>query len=423
MREQGLQIESAISVSIARQPIFDENNHLWGYALFCVGTSQATPSGFPEEENVAWSVEPAANMCLQRTLERGKTVIVAFDEKSILEKAPYALPPVLTAIQVSESASVQPEVLELLNQMKSDGYLIAIDGFSGKTDLSPFYALADLIQIGVENKGTDELAAAFMKARPYRALLLASHIRDRMQFKFCRELGFSLFHGSFFKSPSKMEVRKFPAGAPLKFSILELTENEEPDFAKLSARIQSDVTVSFRLLTYLNSAAFAFRQNIKSIQQAITLVGWRQLRTWLRVVLLADIGQTKEAHELVLLSAQRGVFLEQIAKEHAACGLNPDSMHLLGLLSLLDSLLGLPMSEIVGHLPIDSSLKAALCRDPSSEYIPLLHLTQYLEEAMWADAARLMKQLNLDNEKVKTALRTAINWTNTLDSAHFDKSA
>jgi EAL and modified HD-GYP domain-containing signal transduction protein len=78
--------------------------------------------------------------------------------------------------------------------------------------------------------------------------------------------------------------------------------------------------------------------------------------------------------------------------------------------SLLDSLLNSPMTEIVAYLPLDHKLKAALCREPNNEYLPLLQLVQYFEEARWVEAEKMIQQLNLDTGKVKTAFQASINW-------------
>lgn len=146
------------------------------------------------------------------------------------------------------------------------------------------------------------------------------------------------------------------------------------------------------------------------------------MKNWLRVVLLRDVGQTKHASELVLLSAQRGKFLETIAKEFDCWGFNPDSLLLLGVFSLLDAMLGIPMKEIVEHLPLDNKLKEALCQDPNNEYFPLLQLAMSCEEARWQQAEELIQQLNLDSGKVKAAFQKSVNWAGNLTSMSSPKS-
>ena len=85
-------------------------------------------------------------------------------------------------------------------------------------------------------------------------------------------------------------------------------------------------------------------------------------------------------------------------------------MHLLGLFSLLDAMLGMPMPEVVGFLPLDAGLKAALCGEANNEYLPLLHLVQDLEEARWADVDAATQRLNLDFVTVREAFLEAATW-------------
>jgi c-di-GMP phosphodiesterase len=145
-------------------------------------------------------------------------------------------------------------------------------------------------------------------------------------------------------------------------------------------------------------------------------LGWRKLKSWLRVVLLTEMGQGRDARELVLLSAQRGLFLELVAREHDFWGFSPESLHLLGIFSLLDALLAMPMAQIVEYLPLDSKIKAALCREPNNEYLPLLDLARCLEEARWEDGEQLTRQLGLNRARVKGALQSALNWVSELDA-------
>ena len=101
---------------------------------------------------------------------------------------------------------------------------------------------------------------------------------------------------------------------------------------------------------------------------------------------------------------------------HDFWGFDPESLHLLGLFSLLDALLGTPMDEIVTFLPIENKLKDALRRTPNNESLPLVQLAQCLEENRWGDADVMMRQLNLNREKVTAAFREAVEWADQLTS-------
>ncbi len=415
MTENQPSAATAATVSIARQPIFDENRRLWGYELFCVGER---PSARPdlEQENTAISVAASAYMGLQQILKQGQKIMLNFDEMSILDDMPYALPPVHAAVQVDERVFLRPDIPEMLQRLKSDGYLIAVRGFSGEPQFDPLYELADIIAVPMIGKQKAEVATLLATVHDVDARLLARQVDDAAGFAMCREAGVTLFEGAFFKQPDTITVHKMTSNAVSRLKLLQRIEQPDPDIDALAETIQSDAAISFRLLTYLNSAAFGFSQKIKSIHHAIRLLGWMKLKNWLRVVLLNDMSEATAAPDLLQLSAQRGKFLELVSQRHDFWGFDPESLHLLGLFSLLDAMLGTPMDEIVTFLPIENKLKNALRRDPNNEYLPLVQLAQCVEENRWEDADVMMRRLNLNREKVTAAFREAVEWADQLTS-------
>jgi EAL and modified HD-GYP domain-containing signal transduction protein len=410
MSENSNAPEETISISIVRQPVFDPQRKLWGYALFCVGQGGPVRTMLPESDGVAVSVASSAYMGLQQIVKRGMKALVGFSENSILKQLPYALPPELTVVQVTADLFRKPSMPEALERLKADGYGLAVLGFDPAEVFQPLYAMTDIIGMdiqGVTRPGLDELMG---RARGYPAGLLAVQVQDGAQFSMCRDLGFTLFHGAFFKQPDTIKVRQLTSNEVARFNLLHMLEQEAPDFQQLAEIIQSDVSISFRLLAYINSAAFGLRRKIESIHQAISLLGWRKIKNWLRVVLLNDMSQKAEAPELMNVAAQRGKFLEQIAKDHDFWGFDPEILHLLGVFSLLDAMLEMPMEDIVTYLPLEGKLKAALCREPNNEYLPLLQLAQHYEEAQWEEGRQMIQRLNLDGAKVQAAFQTSVDW-------------
>ena len=397
-------------VSISRQPIFDEKRRLWGYVLCCVGTGTQHLTDESESELVAAKLAGSAHVELQQIIERDKKVLIPFSERNILDQLPYALPPALTVVQVTEEIYQRPSVPQVLNQLKGDGYLLATSDFSASAKCEPFYRLADIIGMDVAGKTKEHLKIALTTAQAHKATKLALRVQDTERFNLCLEMGFGLFHGGFFKTPEIITVRKFSSNEVSRFNLMHAIQQPEADFDRLAETIQGDAALSFKLLSHLNSAAFGMRQKIKSIHQAISLLGWRKMKNWLRVVLLNDVNQGQDAPELMRLAAQRGKFLERIGQIYDYWGFDPESLHMLGIFSLLDAMLGMTMRDIVTNLPLDEKLKAALCRDPNNEYFPLLQLAQQCEEARWQEVEQILQQLNMDGDKVHGAFQEAVDW-------------
>ncbi len=115
------QLELA-AVSVARQGVFDRQRRLWGYELFCVGNTDATPSGLPSESCVPVRVAASAGVALQRILGRQKRVLVNLTEKNILDDQAYALPPDSTTVFVGEQTFRKPGIADRVRQLKADGF-------------------------------------------------------------------------------------------------------------------------------------------------------------------------------------------------------------------------------------------------------------------------------------------------------------
>ncbi len=411
----------SVYVSIARQPVFNKKKDLWGYELICVSNAGEIGTSITAEENVAVNVASSNYIAIQQVLDRGKKIIVNFNEKNILDDSPYALPPVLTMVKVPENLLSNRNVVDSLLKLKTDGYLIAIGDITGSPEFETLYKETDVLCVDTAEIKRDELGFLVNMGNKHGSMILAESIKNSARFDMCLELGCSLFHGPFFKIPEKLSVKKISSNEISRFNLLKTIEQDDPDFDNLAKIIQSDVSISFRLLSYLNSAAFGFSQKIQSIHKAITLLGWKQMKTWLRVVILSDMNKSPNAPELMFLSAQRGKFLEIVTREHDFWGFDPDSLFLLGTFSLLDTMLGMEMKEIVKYLPLDDKLKSALCLDPNNEYLPLLQLAMRMEETVWDDVNNMIRKLGLDPARIRKAFQDSIDWANEITMVHDEK--
>ncbi len=397
--------------ALARHPIFDTRQALWGYEIFCVSNRGGlSPSPEAEEPSLS-SMASGSYVGLQQVSERGKRIVVGLNDRTLLSNLPYTLQSSLAALKVPERIGLHPDLMETLAKLKTEGYLLVVGDYSDQADLEPLYRLGDVLGISssLDMEGLTRLAAA---GRRYPVKLLATGVADRSFLGICATLGFDLFQGSYFKSPEDVPVRRISSNEIARLRLFQLIEQKDPDFFKVAEVIQSDASISFRLLALLNSAAFGFRQKIKSIRQAVTLLGWQKTRNWLRVALLNDLAHGLNSPELVYLSAQRGRFLERIGTAFDYWGFDPDSLQLLGLFSLLDVMLGLPMAETLQYLPLEDKLKSALKREDNNEYLPLLLLAEMLEDGRWEEAAALVRRLGLEEGPVKEAFQASVTWAN-----------
>jgi EAL and modified HD-GYP domain-containing signal transduction protein len=144
------------------------------------------------------------------------------------------------------------------------------------------------------------------------------------------------------------------------------------------------------------------------------MLKWPRLKAWLQAVLLNDDEQPTRDSDVPARAARRGKFMELVAQSHDFWGFDPESLHLLGLFSLLDAHLGIAMDELVALLPIENKLKGALRGETNNEYLPLLQLARCVEDITCEQTDIMMQRLNLDHQKVAEALKSAAQWAERL---------
>ncbi len=393
---------------IARQPIFDIKKNIWGYELLYRHASDATAAIFSDEESATLAVAACAS-CQQMHFSRNSKLLINFSEKSILEKIPHALPATDTVVEIPAHPSDLPGYLESLQYLKREGYRIALDSYEGHPGSELLLEVADILKIDMPGKTGNDVSRILETTRGKEYLLIAKRIEEHEQFQMAKNLDFTLFQGYFFHKPVVLEGRKLTANQASRLQLFSIMERDEPDFDRLTNAIQADVAISYSLLSYLNSPAIGLREPIKSIKQALLLLGWKQIKNWLRVVILRDMAHRDTPSELPYTAVQRGKFFQLAASNQGKSPFSPDSLFLLGLFSLLEPMLSLPIRSIVENLPLEPGLKKALCGE-QTPYSGWLNLAQAFETANWDDVDSLVEELHLDPLHTAQSYYESIAW-------------
>lgn len=397
------------NIFVARQPLFDAKGNVWGYELLYRHEGSADAAVFSEENEATFKVMTSLSLCAEQNHSCSR-IMVTFPEESIMIHAPYALPPGNTVIKMRESTTAEAYFLEALKDLKRNGYMVAVSGYKADPTKRSLCGVADVLSMDMNMEDTARLKQLAASLKDHDALPMAAKIEDHAAFELAKSLGFSLFQGYFFKRPVTLTGRKISSTDAARLKLFRIIEELEPDFDRVAAAIESDVSISYRLLTLLNSPAFGFSRKIHSIKQAVVLLGWKHLRNWIRLIILTDLPSPDKTRELAFLCAQRAKFLEILAlatgREHEA-----DSLFLLGLFSLLEAMLDMPMADVVEQLPIADVLRDALC-GKETPFTVWLALTDSVEELDWERMESSMATLGLDQQTVERSYQEAIAWAN-----------
>ncbi len=239
--------------------------------------------------------------------------------------------------------------------------------------------------------------------RQYPVQLIAEKVETAEQFGKCRELGFDYFQGHLFCRPQLMQGRKIPVSRLAAMRLIVKLNAAEVNVDELQKTISEDVTLTYKLLRYINSAMHSLARNVTSIRHAIMLVGQEKIRTWASLILLSSV--EGKARDLVLTGAVRGRMCEDLAM---TLGLpNPDRMFLVGLLSVLDGLLDQPMEEILASVPLDPPITDALRCQKGALGAVLRSVLEY-EKRNWNCAE---SAANLPRETMSNSYQKSLAWS------------
>ena len=331
----------------------------------------------------------------------------------IFQRFPLALPPQNTVIEILENIPVTPKLVERLKELKAEGYIIALDDFVGDPGYRDIFPYIDIIKLDCLGRTTDEVIDIKNRFSGTRCKFLAEKVDSEAAFTAFREQGISFFQGYYFAKPQILSGKGLTSSSAIRLKLAAEIEKNVLDMDAILTAVQSDVSLSYRLLQYINSSAFSFREKITSIRQALTLLGVMKTKYWLRLMLYSDMLSTNSNPEVLRMALQRAHFLDALGVASKFAAPKNESMFLVGMLSLLEAILGVPMPTILKELPLSADIKASLRgeRGIYSDYIALAIAMEHLD---FERANRLAKVLHIPENVVSESFELAIEISDTM---------
>ena len=398
-----------MEVFVARQPIFDRSRKVWGYELLF--RSAANQTKFDGTEASSATRQVISNSMLSIGLDkllRGKHACINFGRDMLLQDWYSTLPKEFTVIELTEDVEPDAEVLAAVRAMREQGYRIALDDFRPGSRMDPLIELADLIKIEMHTpKAEQEVMLREFHARGIR--MLSEKVETDSDYRWGLGAGYDFFQGHFFARPVVMQGRQIPTVKLHCLRLIQEAHRPELDFTRLTALVSQDVSFSYKLLRYANSARFGRGSKITSIRRALVVLGEYGIRKWIAIAALPTIAEDKPG-ELITQSLVRGRFCELLG-EASGQGVE-DQAFLVGLFSMLDALLDRPLEDALTELGLAPPLDSVLRGQASEESVldTIYKLVRRYEMADWPEVERLAGLLGTPPELVGAAYREALPW-------------
>ncbi|RMH57246.1 MAG: HDOD domain-containing protein [Candidatus Hydrogenedentota bacterium] len=392
---------------LARQPIYDRGGGVVAYEiLYRSGSVNSYDGVDPDLATSQVLVSTLLTFGLDR-LTSGRTAFINATRASVSSEYIGVLPRDKVVIEVLEQIEPDRFFLEDCRRLKQQGYRLALDDVVFDGRMSELMKLADIVKVDfrlTNPKGRVENIEKY--SRP-GLVFLAEKIETKAEYEEALAHGYELFQGYYFSKP---EIVSRSDLSGLKVNVLDLlraVHRPVLDFRELEMILKQDVGLSYKLLRYINSAFFSPTQPISSLRHALAYLGEVEIRKWVTLLTLARMSEHLP-DETFITAVIRARFCEKIAQLARDEGSAPGSF-LVGMFSLIDTLLGRPLPEILDEIGVSNEIKATLLgrNTPYSSYFAF---TRAYEEGDFDALVRLGTQLRIPEEEAVAAYLESVAW-------------
>jgi c-di-GMP-related signal transduction protein len=389
---------------VARQPILTADEKVFGYELlFRDGVEDFFRSS--DADAASRSALNTSVLLGLNVLCDGRRAFVNCTREVLLKDYITLLPPGQTVVEVLETVPADDLVVAACRRLKEAGYMIALDDFAVNDPREALTDLADIIKVDLRATSAADAAAMVKRYGPWRCRMLAEKVETREEFVAAKKADFLYFQGYFFRRPEIVTAHEIPANRLNYLRMLTAVSQPELDVRQIENLVKGEASLCYRLLRYLNSAAFGFANEIHSVRHALSILGEREVRRWIRLVASLAAGQDKTS-DLVLAALVRARFCELLSPkiQHG-----DSDLFLTGMLSLMDTILEIPMRQVLDSIPIDQESKSVLL-GVDSRLRPFYQLMLAQESGEWKVVSELASQLQLSEHDVANSYWQAMQW-------------
>ncbi|MBB5019863.1 EAL and modified HD-GYP domain-containing signal transduction protein [Chitinivorax tropicus] len=397
---------------IGRQPVLNRQQQIIGYELLFRLDQHAISAEFSSDLQAGTNVlvNTLSNMGTE-WLVGNKLAFInvahAMLESNFLE----LLHPQRVVLEILESVQATPELLERARELRGQGFGIALDDFEFTPQSAPFLEIANYIKLDIQQLGIANVAKLSKDIRRFPVMQVAEKVETKEEFKACWDMGFDCFQGYYFAHPETLTAKVInPAYANI-LNLLNMLRNNA-EIKEIENALKKDVALSFKLLRYINSAGFGLSCEINSFRHAVTILGYQKLYRWLTLLLVTAGAENSTPPALMKTAVTRGRLVELFG-HHFLEGTDRDNLFVVGVFSLLDVMLEMPMEKILENLLLPETVCDALLTR-TGIYGPFLELAEACEDPEMANVKPIAEKLHISPEMLNRDHIAALAWVEEL---------
>jgi c-di-GMP-related signal transduction protein len=404
---------SGMTLFIGRQPILDSSLKTYGYELLFRDSLENFFNGHDADQATMTVIDTSVGQMGIHQITGGRKAFINFTRNLLLEDYASLLPRDQVVIEIIESITPDDDVIASCRHLKDGGYILALDDFHYTPAYEPLLEIVDIIKVDLSVSDDRERLLFAETFLPKKIKLLAERVETLAEFEQTKEMGYSYFQGYFFSKPVVLTSEKPPESKLARMQLLLEINRPDFDFSHAEEIIKHDPTLSVKLFRYINSAIFGLPNEVKSIRQALTLLGEKNIRKWCNILVISTLADDKPP-ELLKQAIVRARFCELLAGSTGQKGADQE-LFMTGMFSLLDTMLNQPMPKLLAGLPLSKAVKAALLGEPN-RFQDILKLVIAFEVCDWDQIEARTNSLHVLREAASLFQQQAFSWADQISA-------
>lgn len=402
-------------VYAARQAILNRKKQSVAYELFF---RDGTSNSFPNIDSTAATSKLMLNQHFNvgfKNITRGKRALINFSEKSLIDQVPLMLPANDIVIEILEDVSPSDEVYNACREMFHKGYRFALDDFQYHGDWDRFMNFTRLIKFDIQKTPLNTLPNIITGIRKkYKQIkFLAEKVETHDEFMAAKALGIEFYQGYFFCKPEMVSQNDIDVSHQIVLAVYAEVLKPNMSYQRLTRLFEKDVSLTYKLLKFINSGVFELAEPMSSIKQCLVYLGEDRTRRFISLIATAHLGIIKPM-ELIRMSIIRARFCELVAE---VCQKDlKDQAFLLGLFSLIDAILDRPMEDLVNSLPLVEEIRGALI-GYNNELLHNLELVKAYESGSWYNTQKRARVLHIKQSALPELYNKAVAWSESFEDS------
>ncbi len=404
------------NIYIARQPIIDQDQNIQAYELL-FRSVQEDGSILPIfEDNLLATTRVLVNTLNHigiNNLVGLHKAFVNIDEEMLMDNMIMTIPKERFIIELLETITITDALIHRIQELKEAGYRFALDDAHCDTDFienfTPVFPYIDVLKLDIRLMDIEVLKTRIETFKSYDFKLLAEKVETEEEFQQYKELGCELFQGYYFAKPKVISQEAMDPHYKNIFNLIK-TLDKDLDIDEISKAFERQVDITLQLLRFMNSGQLHLKSEIKSIKHAIALLGKEPLKQWLLLIAYSKSNHANSSSlnsPLYEMASSRSKLMYELMDNLHNNNKRSHEAAFVGLLSLMNAIVHVPIEEILNELHVDNEVYQAITKH-SGELGLLLELVLAVEEFNLEDANRIIHQLKISERAFKDALLTSI---------------